>query len=195
MDAEDNVGESGAKEAPKDKTPSKLRRRGPEVGDFWWSVSFISWFCIFGEISTAALNRLAFFYFLCFSIWLRQASTTMWLRRVWISIWVKDDSQTKDLSLNSDRDAGWIDPQRLPYAILVASSCGFTLPKGAGWSAMIEGRHWSTWLSLLGGSWVSSHEPSSPWLEWQWPFGTKEQKKRKDWPSRRGWGVDFPQQK
>lgn len=80
--------------------------------------SFISWFCIFGEISTAALNRLAIFYFLCFSIWLRQASTTMWLRRVWI--WVKDDSPTKDLSPGSDRDAGWIDPQRLPYAILVA---------------------------------------------------------------------------
>jgi len=38
VDAEDNVGESGAKEAPKDKTPSKLRRRGPEVGDFWWSI-------------------------------------------------------------------------------------------------------------------------------------------------------------
>ena len=123
VDAEDNVGESAATEAPKDKTPSKLRRRGPEVADFWWSICMRGFHFMdlhFSEISTAALNRLAIFYFLCFSIWLGQASTTMWLRRVWISIWVKDDSQTKDLSLSSDGDAGWIDPQRLPYAILVA---------------------------------------------------------------------------
>jgi len=49
VDAEDNVGESGGKEAPKDKTPSKLRRRGPEVGDFWWSVLSFHGFASLGK--------------------------------------------------------------------------------------------------------------------------------------------------